>query len=117
MDASGPYDLVTMGRVGVDMYPEQSGVPLADVRTFAKSLGGSPTNVAVGAARYGHRAAVITKVGEDGFGDYVRSALRGFGVDDRFVRLVAAQCRRKRRLCGAGARGWRRHGGRCRWRR
>ena len=85
MDASGPYDLVTMGRVGVDLYPEQSGVPLAEVRTFAKSLGGSPTNVAVGAARYGHRAAVITKVGADGFGDYVRAALRGFGVDDRFV--------------------------------
>ncbi|MGH2640211.1 MAG: 5-dehydro-2-deoxygluconokinase [Actinomycetota bacterium] len=85
MDTDGPYDLVTMGRVGVDLYPEQSGVPLAEVRTFAKSLGGSPTNVAVGAARYGHRTAVITKVGADGFGEYVRDALRGFGVDDRFV--------------------------------
>jgi 5-dehydro-2-deoxygluconokinase len=85
VDASGPYDLVTMGRVGVDLYPEQSGVPLAEVRTFAKSLGGSPTNVAVGAARYGHRVAVITKVGADGFGDYVHDALRRFGVDDRFV--------------------------------
>jgi 5-dehydro-2-deoxygluconokinase len=85
VDTDGPYDLVTMGRVGVDLYPEQSGVPLAEVRTFAKSLGGSPTNVAVGAARYGHRTAVITKVGADGFGDYVRDALRGFGVDDRFV--------------------------------
>ncbi|MGH2527367.1 MAG: 5-dehydro-2-deoxygluconokinase, partial [Actinomycetota bacterium] len=51
-----------MGRVGVDLYPEQSGVPLADVRTFAKVLGGSATNIAVGAARYGHRSAVITKV-------------------------------------------------------
>lgn len=85
MDAVAPYDLITMGRVGVDLYPEQSGVPLAEVRTFAKSLGGSPTNVAVGAARYGHRAAVITKVGDDGLGAYVRQALRGFGVDDRFV--------------------------------
>jgi 5-dehydro-2-deoxygluconokinase len=85
VDTNGPYDLVTMGRVGVDLYPEQSGVPLAEVRSFAKSLGGSPTNVAVGTARYGHRAAVITKVGADGFGDYVRAALRGFGVDDRFV--------------------------------
>jgi 5-dehydro-2-deoxygluconokinase len=85
VDATGPYDLVTMGRVGVDLYPEQSGIPLAEVRTFARSLGGSPTNVAVGAARYGHRAAVITKVGADGFGDYVHAALRAFGVDDRFV--------------------------------
>jgi 5-dehydro-2-deoxygluconokinase len=85
VDASGPYDVVTMGRVGVDLYPEQSGVPLGEVRTFARSLGGSPTNVAVGAARYGHRTAVVTKVGDDGFGAYVRGALRGFGVDDRFV--------------------------------
>jgi 5-dehydro-2-deoxygluconokinase len=80
-----PFDLITMGRVGVDLYPEQVGVPLADVRTFAKSLGGSATNVAVAAARLGARAAVITKVGDDPFGPYVRAALRGFGVDDRFV--------------------------------
>jgi 5-dehydro-2-deoxygluconokinase len=81
----GGLDVLTMGRVGVDLYPEQSGVHLSGVRTFAKSLGGSSTNVAVGAARYGHRAAVITKVGDDGFGDYVRAALRSFGVEDRYV--------------------------------
>lgn len=74
-----------MGRVGVDLYPLQSGVPLAEVRTFQKSLGGSPTNVAVGAARYGRRAGVITSVGDDGFGTYVRRALEGFGVDGRYV--------------------------------
>jgi 5-dehydro-2-deoxygluconokinase len=79
------HDLITMGRVGVDLYPEQIGVPLAEVRTFAKSLGGSATNVAVAAARLGNRAAVITKVGDDPFGPYVRDALRGFGVDDRWV--------------------------------
>ncbi len=78
-------DLITMGRVGVDLYPEQIGVSLAQVRTFAKSLGGSATNVAVAASRLGARAAVITKVGDDPFGPYVRSALRGFGVDDRWV--------------------------------
>jgi 5-dehydro-2-deoxygluconokinase len=79
------FDVLTMGRVSVDLYPEQSGVPLAEVRTFAKSLGGSPTNVAVAAARLGRKAAVITRVGADGFGPYVRNALRGFGVDDRYV--------------------------------
>ena len=84
-EAGPPYDVLTMGRVSVDLYPEQIGVELADVHTFAKSLGGSPTNVAVGAARYGHRTAVITKVGNDGFGTYVRRALAGFGVDHRFV--------------------------------
>ncbi len=78
-------EVITMGRIGVDLYPEQIGVPLAEVRTFAKSLGGSATNVAVGAARLGRRAAVITKVGDDGFGTYVRRALVGFGVDARWV--------------------------------
>ena len=74
-----------MGRVSVDMYPEQIGVALADVQTFRKDLGGSPTNVAVAAARLGHRAALITKVGDDGFGIYVHQALHAFGVDDGWV--------------------------------
>src|SRR5436309_9812210 len=78
-------ELITMGRVGVDLYPEQIGATLAQVRTFAKSLGGSPTNVAVGAARLGRRSAVITKVGDDPFGSYVRQALASFGVDPRWV--------------------------------
>jgi 5-dehydro-2-deoxygluconokinase len=78
-------EIITMGRVSVDLYPEQIGVPLAEVKTFAKSLGGSATNVAVAAARLGHRAAVITRVGDDGFGPYIRTALEEFGVDARFV--------------------------------
>src|ERR671933_476793 len=78
-------EIITMGRVSVDLYPEQIGVPLAEVKTFAKSLGGSATNVAVAAARLGHRSAVITKVGDDGFGPYVRAALEQFGVDARWV--------------------------------
>lgn len=78
-------EVLTLGRVSVDLYPEQLGVPLAQVRTFAKSLGGSATNVAVAAARLGRASAVITKVGADGFGEYVREALREFGVDRRFV--------------------------------
>ena len=69
----------------MDLYPEQIGVPLAEVKTFAKSLGGSATNVAVAVARLGHKSAVITKVGDDGFGLYVRAALEGFGVKARYV--------------------------------
>jgi 5-dehydro-2-deoxygluconokinase len=80
------FDVITMGRVSVDLYPEQIGVALEDVRSFQKSLGGSPTNVAVAAARLGARSAVITKVGDDPFGKYVRQALDGFGVDRRWVR-------------------------------
>jgi 5-dehydro-2-deoxygluconokinase len=78
-------ELLTVGRVGVDLYPQQSGVPLKDVSSFARFLGGTATNVAVGAARLGRRAAVLTKVGPDGFGDYVREALTGFGVDASYV--------------------------------
>ncbi|MBQ1161220.1 5-dehydro-2-deoxygluconokinase, partial [Streptomyces sp. A73] len=55
------FEVLTMGRVGVDVYPLQSGVGLPEVTSFGKYLGGSPTNVAVAASRHGHRAAVITK--------------------------------------------------------
>jgi 5-dehydro-2-deoxygluconokinase len=82
-------ELLTVGRVGVDLYPEQSGVPLGEVRTFAKSLGGTATNVAVAAARLGRRSAVLTKVGPDPFGGYVREALRRFGVAPDFVGTAA----------------------------
>lgn len=77
-------ELLTVGRVGVDLYPLQEG-PLKDVQTFQKFLGGTATNVAVGAARLGHRTAVLTKVGPDGFGAYVRQALQAFGVDASYV--------------------------------
>ncbi|MFB4295885.1 5-dehydro-2-deoxygluconokinase [Actinomadura sp. NTSP31] len=79
------YDLITMGRVSVDIYPDQVGRPLEDVESFGKYLGGSPTNVAVAAARYGRPTAVITRTGADPFGRFVRRALREYGVDDRFV--------------------------------
>ncbi|MFI6742362.1 5-dehydro-2-deoxygluconokinase [Nonomuraea sp. NPDC050451] len=82
------YDLITFGRSGVDVYPLQTGVGLADVESFGKFLGGSPTNVAVAAARHGLRSAVITGVGADPFGEFVRRAIRGFGVDDAFVSTV-----------------------------
>ncbi|WP_267236162.1 5-dehydro-2-deoxygluconokinase [Mumia xiangluensis] len=82
------FDVLTMGRVGVDVYPEQVGVPLDEVTSFGKFLGGSPTNVAVAAARLGHRSAVITRTGEDPFGRFVHRALTGLGVDDRFVSAV-----------------------------
>src|SRR5205823_247574 len=58
--------------------------------TFGKYLGGSATNVAVAAARYGHSSAVITRTGDDPFGRFLHKALRGYGVDDRYVTPVAA---------------------------
>jgi 5-dehydro-2-deoxygluconokinase len=89
-DHPEPFDVLTMGRIGVDIYPLQVGVSLRQVSSFGKYLGGSPTNVAVAAARYGRRSAVITRTGQDPFGEYLHDALRGFGVDDRYVTAVPA---------------------------
>jgi 5-dehydro-2-deoxygluconokinase len=86
---AAPPDLITMGRIGVDIYPLQTGVPLDRVETFGKFLGGSPTNVAVAAARLGRSAAVISRTGRDPFGLYCRAALAEFGVDARWVTEVA----------------------------
>jgi 5-dehydro-2-deoxygluconokinase len=82
------FDVITMGRIGVDVYPLQTGVSLREVTSFGKYLGGSATNVAVAAARYGRHTAVITRTGNDPFGEYLHDALKGFGVDDRYVTPV-----------------------------
>ena len=83
-----PVEVLTTGRVGVDLYPLQSGVGLDEVTSFAKFLGGTAANVAVAASRLGRRAAVITRTGDDPFGAYVHRALRALGVDDRWVSAV-----------------------------
>ncbi|GGX67877.1 5-dehydro-2-deoxygluconokinase [Streptomyces fructofermentans] len=87
---SESFDLITMGRIGVDLYPLQTGVPLARVETFGKFLGGSAANVAVAAARLGRSSAIVTRTGDDPFGEYLHQALREFGVDDRWVTPVGA---------------------------
>jgi 5-dehydro-2-deoxygluconokinase len=80
--------VVTMGRSGVDLYPLQTGVGLEDVTTFGKYLGGSPANVAVAAAQLGRPTAMLTGVGDDPFGRYVRREMARLGVDDSYVRVV-----------------------------
>ena len=84
-----PFDVITMGRVGVDVYPLQVGVGLEDVTSFGKFLGGSATNVAVAAAKYGLNSAVITRTGNDPFGKFIHNELVRLGVSDRFVSGVA----------------------------
>jgi 5-dehydro-2-deoxygluconokinase len=86
--AAPPFEVLTMGRIGVDVYPLQVGVSLREVTSFGKYLGGSPSNVAVATARYGRSAAVITRTGQDPFGQFLHDALRRFGVDDRYVSAV-----------------------------
>ncbi len=81
-------DVLTIGRISVDVYPLQIGVGLEDVETFGKFLGGSATNVAVAAARHGRSAAVLTGTGDDAFGRYLHRQLRDLGVADTYVRSV-----------------------------
>lgn len=83
--AQSGLEVLTFGRSGVDIYPQQIGVGLEDVSTFGKYLGGTTANVAVAAARLGRRSAIITGVGDDPFGRFVRAALRSLQVDDRHV--------------------------------
>jgi 5-dehydro-2-deoxygluconokinase len=82
------HELLTIGRISVDIYPNDIGVGLEDVNSFGKYLGGSPSNVAVAAARHGRRAGVITRTGDDAFGRYLHRELRKFSVDDTFVTPV-----------------------------
>lgn len=78
-------DLITIGRSSVDLYGEQYGGRLEDMRSFAKYVGGSPTNTAVGAARLGLRAGLLTRVGADHFGRFIREQLVREGVESRGV--------------------------------
>ncbi|MFT4234929.1 MAG: 5-dehydro-2-deoxygluconokinase [Microbacterium sp.] len=80
-----PFDAIVFGRLGVDIYPLQTGVGLEDVSTFGKFLGGSAANVAVATARWGHRAALISAVGDDPFGQYLRAELARLGVATDFI--------------------------------
>ena len=83
-------DVLSVGRVSVDLYSMESDVGFEDQQQFFKSVGGSPTNVAVAAARLGHKVALVTKVGDDEFGDYVRNRLASWGVETTFVGTLAS---------------------------
>ena len=85
LDTTIPFDVLTIGRVGIDLYPLQSSVSLDKVEAFKKGIGGSPTNVAIAAARHGLRAAVITRTGIDPFGQFIKDELIKLGVSDEFV--------------------------------
>ncbi|BBZ76734.1 5-dehydro-2-deoxygluconokinase [Mycolicibacterium anyangense] len=85
MTSTPPFDVLAIGRSGVDIYPLQVGVGLEQVQSFGKFLGGSAANVAVAAARLGNSAALISGVGNDPFGRFVRAELGRLGVDNRYV--------------------------------
>lgn len=81
------FDLVAIGRVSVDLYGQQLGSRLEDVATFAKGVGGCPANVAIGASRLGLKSALITRVGDEPMGRFVREQLAREGVDTRAVQV------------------------------
>lgn len=85
------YDLVAIGRTGVDIYPLQHGVGLEDVTTFQKYLGGSATNVSVAAARHGRRVSLVTRVGGDAFGRYVQQEAARLGVDPVHITAIEGE--------------------------
>lgn len=80
MGTAPPLDLITIGRSCIDLYGEQTGGRLEDMQSFAKYIGGSPTNTAVGGARLGLRTALLTRVGDDHFGRFIREQLQREGV-------------------------------------
>jgi 5-dehydro-2-deoxygluconokinase len=78
-------DAAVIGRVGIDLYPNELETPLSEVRTYTRFVGGFAGNVVTGLARLGARAAIVSRVGDDGHGEYVRSWLAEEGVDVRFL--------------------------------
>lgn len=79
------YDLITMGRSGLDLYSNDVGAPFVEIKSFAAYVGGSPTNIAVGARRLGLTVALLTAVGPDPVGDFILKFLNDEGVDTRFI--------------------------------
>jgi len=79
------FDLITMGRSSIDLYANDIGAPFEEITSFAAYVGGSPTNIAVGARRLGLTVAVLTAVGEDKVGDFILKFLRDEGVETRYI--------------------------------
>ena len=83
--ASYTYDLITMGRSSIDLYSNDVGMPFVEIESFASYVGGSPTNIAVGARRLGLRSALLTAVGDDPVGDFILNFLKNEGVETKFI--------------------------------
>ncbi len=81
MSNTRAFDLICVGRAAVDLYGDQIGGRLEDMQSFSKYLGGSPANTSVGAARLGLRSAMLTRVGDEHNGRFVRETLAAEGVD------------------------------------
>jgi 5-dehydro-2-deoxygluconokinase len=79
------FDLLTMGRSCIDLYANDVGAPFVDIKSFAAYVGGSPTNIAVGAQRLGLQVALLTAVGNDPVGEFILKFLQREGVNTEFI--------------------------------
>jgi len=84
------YDLMTLGRSSIDLYANEIGAPFVDIQNFSAYVGGSPTNIAVGANRLGIKTALLTGVGKDPVGEFILNFLRKEGVETRFISSFAS---------------------------
>ncbi|MEL7234660.1 MAG: PfkB family carbohydrate kinase, partial [Chloroflexota bacterium] len=79
------YDLLNMGRSSIDLYSNDVGTPFVNIGSFAAYVGGSPTNISVGAHRLGLKTALLTAVGGDPVGDFILNFLNNEGVETKFI--------------------------------
>ena len=79
------FDLITMGRSSIDLYSNDPGAPFVEIRSFAAYVGGSPTNIAVGAQRLGLKTALLTAVGTDPVGEFILNYLKSEGVHSKYI--------------------------------
>ena len=80
-----PFDLITMGRSSIDLYSNDIGKPFMEISSFAAYVGGSPTNIAVGAKRLGVNTALLTAVGKDPVGEFILNFLKNEGVETKYI--------------------------------
>ncbi|MEM7533771.1 MAG: 5-dehydro-2-deoxygluconokinase [Chloroflexota bacterium] len=91
MENTQTLDLITLGRVSMDLFSEQLGAPFTDIESFSTSVGGSPTNIAIGTSQLGLRSAAFTAVGDDKVGDFVRNYIQKKGVNIDYILTKAGK--------------------------
>lgn len=82
---SSQFELITMGRSSIDLYSNDVGSPFVDIKSFAAYVGGSPTNIAVGAQRLNVKTALLTAIGSDPVGDFILNFLKNEGIETRYI--------------------------------
>ena len=99
-------DVITIGRSSVDLYGAQVGGRLEDMASFSKAVGGCPTNIAIGTARLGLKSGLITRVGDEHMGRFIREQCAREGVDVTGIKTDPARLEEARRSLDAISQQW-----------